>query len=425
VIFRDNLTTQHITGANILLAGVGASPLTLNESPYDYYNIILNVADIQQEGVAILTIDTEKTNYQAYIFQFKLYISLKETNLDIFFNGENVTTSPAITFPIGTRLNLTVKYTDINGIHIPNANVSLSLDFTADLPQHSTFQQYSLIIDTNLLKIGINTIGLEAKKPNHRSHVINLYLTIRKIRTLIETEDGDDTITINLGEVAKIEIVITDLDFGGGIEGCEVYYDYKLGDGDLDDEGGGLYEVKLKDVPEGTYTITISVYKAGGRYEFEEFEVTLVVEQEEGEFWLWLVLFIIACIAITALSAYFLYYYYVLRFPKPVRKVRKYRRTLKKKAAPSVDILSRDKAFGQTFSDKMKNIPKLKALEKPILPIATEKKLKSTIEKPKKPLKEKPKKSPKEKPKKPPKEKPKKPPKEKPKKQPKEKPKKK
>ncbi|MFX0187818.1 MAG: hypothetical protein ACFE8A_08785 [Candidatus Hodarchaeota archaeon] len=51
------------------------------------------------------------------------------------------------------------------------------------------------------------------------------------------------------------------------------------------------------------------------------------------------------------LGGYLLAYQLYLKYPKPVRKVRKYRRTLKRKKMPSVDITSREKAFNSIYRE--------------------------------------------------------------------------
>ncbi|NVM03707.1 MAG: hypothetical protein HWN67_15355, partial [Candidatus Helarchaeota archaeon] len=358
--YKDYRLPTHIPNANIEILGIGI----FDESPYNYYNLTLKIEDLQQEGLATLIFIAEKTNYKTQTFQFFLKIVQKQTNLEIFFDNVNVTIDPTITLPIGSILNLTVKYTDIAGAHITNANVTLSLDFTADLAQQIPYQQYYIIIDTSLLKIGVNIISLEAKKPNHDIQAENLRIQIRKIRTDIDTEDGDDTYTIILepastSEDVKFTIEIKNLDFGGGIEDAEVTYEWKHGDGDLDEEGDGLYELTLKGVQEGTYTITITAYKEGGRYDFEEFEITLVVKRSEEESFLYQILLVVAIIAGVALLGYIVAYQKYLKYPKPVRKVRKYRRTLKRKRAPKVDIISREKAFNDLYSEELGMTSKL------------------------------------------------------------------
>jgi hypothetical protein len=60
----------------------------------------------------------------------------------------------------------------------------------------------------------------------------------------------------------------------------------------------------------------------------------------------------LAAIAV-AFGIYFIYYYKVLRFPKPIRNVRKYRKSLKKDKAPrDISIPRRDFAFKSKFQEK-------------------------------------------------------------------------
>ncbi|MFX1446233.1 MAG: hypothetical protein ACFFHV_22780, partial [Promethearchaeota archaeon] len=61
--------------------------------------------------------------------------------------------------------------------------------------------------------------------------------------------------------------------------------------------------------------------------------------------WIFLIVAMAAIVGSSILGAYFLEYYFVLKYPKPIRKVRKYRRALNKKKIPNVDIISRQKAF--------------------------------------------------------------------------------
>ena len=70
--------------------------------------------------------------------------------------------------------------------------------------------------------------------------------------------------------------------------------------------------------------------------------VTLEFYQEP---WFFMLLLIIASIIGACIGGYLIAYYKVLRYPRPVRKVRKYRRTLRKTNAPSTPIVDRERAF--------------------------------------------------------------------------------
>jgi hypothetical protein len=66
-----------------------------------------------------------------------------------------------------------------------------------------------------------------------------------------------------------------------------------------------------------------------------------------------------AIAAFLSLGGYFAYYYRVLRFPKPVRKVRKYRKSLKKDTFPrGVNTPKRGQSFNQKYQKSVKDIPK-------------------------------------------------------------------
>ncbi|MFX1322123.1 MAG: hypothetical protein ACFFAQ_10815 [Promethearchaeota archaeon] len=70
--------------------------------------------------------------------------------------------------------------------------------------------------------------------------------------------------------------------------------------------------------------------------------VTLEFYQEP---WFFALLLIIASIIGACIGGYLIAYYKVLRYPRPVRKVRKYRKTLRRTNAPSTPIIGSEKAF--------------------------------------------------------------------------------
>ncbi|MFX1406288.1 MAG: hypothetical protein ACFFBW_04985 [Promethearchaeota archaeon] len=69
--------------------------------------------------------------------------------------------------------------------------------------------------------------------------------------------------------------------------------------------------------------------------------------------WIATGLFIIALFAATILTGYLIAYQLYLKYPIPVRKVRKFSKTLHKEKEPDVKIISRDKAFNQSFRKEM------------------------------------------------------------------------
>lgn len=70
------------------------------------------------------------------------------------------------------------------------------------------------------------------------------------------------------------------------------------------------------------------------------------------------ILLIIASIASLCLGGYLIAYQRVFKYPKPVRKVRKFRRTLRRKNAPSKEITNREKAFTKAYKEETSDTSK-------------------------------------------------------------------
>ena len=84
-------------------------------------------------------------------------------------------------------------------------------------------------------------------------------------------------------------------------------------------------------------------------------KITYIVVSLEfyQEPWFFALLLIIASIIGACIGGYLIAYYKVLRYPRPVRKVRKYRRTLRKANAPSTPIMDRERAFKGTYKREL------------------------------------------------------------------------
>ena len=73
----------------------------------------------------------------------------------------------------------------------------------------------------------------------------------------------------------------------------------------------------------------------------------------EQEPWIFSILLIFVSIATVVIGGYLFAYQRVLKYPKPVRKVRKYRRTLKKKKDPKINIILRENAFKAIYEKEL------------------------------------------------------------------------
>lgn len=70
------------------------------------------------------------------------------------------------------------------------------------------------------------------------------------------------------------------------------------------------------------------------------------------------ILLIIASMIAASLGGYLYAYQKVLKYPHAVRKVRKFRRTLRKKSAPSTSIKSREKSFNKSYKKELSSSSK-------------------------------------------------------------------
>jgi len=97
-----------------------------------------------------------------------------------------------------------------------------------------------------------------------------------------------------------------------------------------------------------TEDITITIDNA-------DFRITYIITTDDifPEPVLFRILLIVASVAGLSIGGYLFAYQRVLKYPRPVRKVRKYRRTLARKKEPTVLITDREKAFKKEYSKEL------------------------------------------------------------------------
>ncbi|MFW9882362.1 MAG: hypothetical protein ACFFG0_55580, partial [Candidatus Thorarchaeota archaeon] len=85
-----------------------------------------------------------------------------------------------------------------------------------------------------------------------------------------------------------------------------------------------------------------------------------------SEPWVFTALLVLASVITAGVGGYLIAYQRILRYPRPVRKVMKYRRTLNKTKAPEVPIMPPDFAFKKAYNQELSetsNFLKLKSAE--------------------------------------------------------------
>ncbi|GAG95307.1 unnamed protein product, partial [marine sediment metagenome] len=236
------------------LSGSGLSINISENLDLKQYSFIINTIDLNV-GFNFLTVYAQKSNYEAQTILITIQLIERKAYDEIYLDNEDKTLEKSIETPIGKELNITFKYfDDITGEHIPQALVQLiGAEYTWNFTENNSLKQYSLIIDTTELDIGLKFLTIYAQRTYYQSSSELLEITVRQIKTNITTESGEDVINIQAGESYTLRVTLHDLDFGGIIKNATVRYTWELGQGYLtDDDNNGIFEVTLENIPEGT-----------------------------------------------------------------------------------------------------------------------------------------------------------------------------
>ncbi len=354
VTFKDLLNNTHLTNANITLLGQGG--LTEN-NPLEYYNIIIYTNDLDQK-INIFTLLAQKNGYEVNTFPFIIEIVDRNTELKVFVNGIE---TQFIDIPIGKDVNITIKYLDNQTkTHIINATVQLFGEgFNFNLTENSTLEQYTYIIDKDALDIKDWFLTIYSNKLYYQPHSPTLKITIRKIKIELETGLEENTLNIHPGSSYTLKITLINKDFGGTVKNARLIYTWAFGQGELTDlDNDGIYETNFENIPEGVFTVSITIY-AGANYEFKRYEFTINSVRPAEEALLIQILIICAISASLALTSYLIAYQKVLKYPKPVRKIRKYKNNIKsKKILEKIEIINREESFMMLYAKHLGKIGK-------------------------------------------------------------------
>jgi hypothetical protein len=350
VFYRDNISKTHLPGATVKVLGGNFSEIG------NQFNYSLNTNTLEQ-GITILTVVAYLENYQPRSFQFYIKVSERASKITLHLNSEDKTNDPVYELPFRSSLNITVIYSDNQTeSHISGGSVQLIGAYSDNFTENLVMNQYTLLLDTTVLKVGVNLLTLVAHANNYQVKTLNLRITLNKISTVINTTTGDRYFSIHQGDSYIIAIELTDADFGGRIIDAIVTFRWAYGQGNLTDlEDDGIYEHELGNIPTGTYKITITAF-AGDDYNFETFEITLNVESvTPPNFTL---IFIALAGGLVALVTGFILYEVRFKYPPLIRKSRKVRKKIKKgkKTKPIKDITSRDDLIKEQFESNVETI---------------------------------------------------------------------
>ncbi|KKN33195.1 hypothetical protein LCGC14_0806250 [marine sediment metagenome] len=354
VFYRDNLTKTHLSGANVELLSVG----NFIESGGSY-NITINTNDLNP-GTTILTITAQINNYLSQTIRIYVELFERATELHLYLNSENKTLDPVIELPIGSILNITAKYTENQTRrHLNNATIRvIGENFLTSLTENLAREHYSILINTTILKVGVNLLSIIANTTNYQIATIDIRITINKISTVISTVSGVPIINILPGDNVKLQIILNNSDFGAIIKNATVTYTWTYGHDELtDQDNDGIYEADLLEIPEGTYTIIITA-SAGDYYDFKNYEITVSAIRGPTEDQTWLIYVLSG--GIVGLVSIFSVYQLYFKYPPLVRKIRKLRKSIRKGKKTKPMIISKRE---ETIKIELQNQAKILDLE--------------------------------------------------------------
>ncbi|MHA1913391.1 MAG: hypothetical protein ACW97V_03370 [Promethearchaeota archaeon] len=351
----------HIPGAIVQLSGNLTGTL-FEDIALEQYTIIVSASNLLI-GDLYFDVVAHRINYEARKISPILIVTTVTTDdLQLLLNGQNKTSDPFMDIALNKQLNITVKYKDPFGTHVPGAIVELTGDGIFEtLFENPSLEHYSLVLNTTIkFSLGINELTITAQESEYQEKTINPRITVRKINAEITAVPGGTALQTFPGGDAVIKVFINDTDFNEMVKGATVTFSW---DGDpstgllIDSDLDGIYEATLSNIPKGTHSIIINAF-GSDIYHFESQEIIITAVRQAGNTLLFQILTIIGIIAAIIVGGYLYAYQKVLKFPKTVRKVRKYRKKLKSKNPPNVPIKDRKKSISSAYQKELRNTSK-------------------------------------------------------------------
>jgi hypothetical protein len=350
--YSDVSTGIGITGANFSVDWVDSN--VTQEDGEGIYRIICNNTNTISGQTYFIDISVDDFGFLQNSLRVEVNIMERETEVEIFMEGTNMTLSPVIELPITSILNLTARYFDLSySTPIENATASLYGILEANYIYTQEGDAHQFIIDTLEIGLGTHLISLVIENQNFDQISKLLRITVVPIQMNGTIRDDIQSVSISPGSDYLLEIQLRD-EFGDLVQNIEVNYTWDGAPGTFTfNETSGYYTALLSDVPEGVFDIIITAEK-GPNYDFEEYRITISSSTKLSVWQLVLIYFLAALIIalISGFGAYQLHY----KYPPMVRDIRNLRRKLRKgRKTKSVLIDSREKIMDKIFQDKLRD----------------------------------------------------------------------
>lgn len=152
-----------------------------------------------------------------------------QTKLDLFLEGDNKTDDPFIQIQSNEFLNITIKYNEKqSGTHISNATVQLQGKISDFINESTGFQQYSILVNTSQLGIGVKTLSISAQKDNYETQILQFFVEVTEIFSELllyvnNTLTSDsDTINVEVNQFLNVTVYYRDFNTKQHLSGATV-----------------------------------------------------------------------------------------------------------------------------------------------------------------------------------------------------------
>ncbi|KKN21569.1 hypothetical protein LCGC14_0924010 [marine sediment metagenome] len=169
VIYKDNSSKKHLTGANVSLSGIG----DFSESN-EQFNFTLNSNSLGL-GFFVLTIIAQLQNYTTQTFQLFVEVFKIATEFKLLINGTQKFENDVIQMEVFEYINLTAFYLDNNSKnHLSGAAITiLSIGNFSEIGN-----QYNFSLDSRDLSLGFNVITINAQLDTYETQTIQFFIEI-------------------------------------------------------------------------------------------------------------------------------------------------------------------------------------------------------------------------------------------------------
>ncbi|GAH00380.1 unnamed protein product, partial [marine sediment metagenome] len=197
--YLDNQTGAHISGANVQLSGKVSTQL-IESGPFEQYSTVIDSTDLEI-GIWSLTVTAHKSNHKTQVIPFFVDVVERPTDLQLYVNDTLKTADNTVNIKYDEAMNITVFYRDdLTSQHLDGANVTIT-NF-GDLTENN--EQYTIIINSNILNLGFNVLTINAQSENYTSQMIQLYVEVFERATEFALYVNDDQKVNN--DIIQIEV---------------------------------------------------------------------------------------------------------------------------------------------------------------------------------------------------------------------------